>query len=75
MTYFVYGKDGCSYCTNARDLLTTKGLKFTYTDVMTDRTAFEWIIEKGFKTLPVIYKGQTLVGGFTELKESLEKGV
>ena len=42
----IYGTSGCSYCTKARNYLTSKKVAFTYKDVGTDQAANQELGEK-----------------------------
>ncbi|QGZ16223.1 glutaredoxin [Erwinia phage Hena1] len=75
MSYTVYGKDNCPFCTAAKGLLMSKALPFTYLTLGVDYTREE-LIEKCApaipRTVPQIFDGYgSLVGGFTELQASL----
>lgn len=71
--YTIYGKPACAFCEAAKRELTTKGITYNYVDISTDNTARSFVVEdQGYKTVPLIMKGDVLVGGFKELKESLK---
>lgn len=70
--YKVFGKPACAFCEAAKRELTTRGISYEYVDISTDNDAREFVVtEMGFRTVPLIMNGDTLVGGFKELKASL----
>ena len=76
-TYIVYGKDNCSYCTNAKNMLTSRNEKFQYKNLDSDYTLqtlkdlVKDIADIEPKTFPQIIciSGDNVkyIGGFTEL--------
>jgi len=64
----VYGNTTCPYCGAARMLLTKKGVRFEDI-VVSDSAALlaEMQERSGSRTVPQIFVGDTLVGGFDEL--------
>lgn len=71
--YTIYGKPACAFCEAAKRELTTKGLEYNYVDISTDDSARDFVVsDMGFKTVPLIMLGESLVGGFKELKASLK---
>jgi glutaredoxin 3 len=65
--YIIYGKPACSYCTKAKKLLERKGLDYRYVDISKDLEAQEYILSNGFKTVPVVFKEDDLIGGYEDL--------
>lgn len=77
MSYIVYGKENCNYCTAAKELLTAKALPFVYLTLGKDYTK-EQLIEKCSpvipRTVPQIFDGYgNYIGGFTELSASISE--
>ena len=71
MKLTVYGKPQCTYCDKAKALLNSKGIEYTYIDLMEDAEAMAFIRSTGARTVPQIYSGDTLIGGFDNLVEWL----
>ncbi len=67
----VYTMKNCPYCLKAKQLLTQRGIPFTETLVSHDNDAqWESLFQKsGMKTLPQIFHGDQLIGGYQELSE------
>jgi len=64
----IYTKDYCSYCHRAKDLLRTKGAKFTEYDVTNDSLKEKEMRERsGRTTVPEIFVDDHLIGGCDEL--------
>ena len=72
MNVILYTKDNCSYCTNAKLLLTSKGMSYTEYKLGEDFTR-ETLLEMfpSAKTFPVIVIDGFNIGGYVELKEHL----
>lgn len=71
--YVVFGKKNCAGCDQAKALLDSKGIGYQYIDVMTSPSAQQLFREKGFRSVPQIYKdGEHLLGGVEQLKAELE---
>ncbi|MHB8416894.1 MAG: glutaredoxin 3 [Myxococcales bacterium] len=69
----IYTTDYCPYCRNAKALLDRKGVPYQEIDVTGDDEAREKLTaQTGLRTVPQIFVGDTLVGGFSDL-EALEK--
>ena len=59
----------CPYCVKAKSLLNQRGLSFseTYIDDWSDQQWDDLAKKSGMKTVPQIYYGDRLIGGYTEL--------
>ena len=73
MNVILYTKDNCSYCTNAKLLLTSKGMSFTEMKLGEDFTR-ETLLEMfpEVRTFPVIVIDGFNIGGYVQLKEKLD---
>jgi glutaredoxin 3 len=73
MMYKVYTKPDCPYCVKAKSLLKMKGLGFTEVKIGTDVTR-EFVMENfpSMRSVPIITKDDVLIGGYTQLEESLK---
>lgn len=67
----VYSKNHCPYCDQAKALLKNKGIEYSEIKIDEDSTAREFIVAKGHRTVPQIYKdGELFVeGGFQGLSK------
>ena len=64
----VYGKPNCPYCTKATNELYNKDKEYIYVDISANESARNYIKEElGAKTVPQIFDGHFLVGGFEDL--------
>lgn len=72
MNVVLYTKDACSYCTNAKLLLTSKGISFTEYKLGEDFTR-ETLLElfPNARTYPVVVLDGFNIGGYDQLKEQL----
>ena len=72
--YTIYSKPSCSYCLQAKQLLETKQLPFVYKQLGADYTLQELLeVSPTARTFPVILKGEELIGGYSDLVESLKQ--
>lgn len=75
----IYTKNGCTYCTQAKTLLTIRGVKFEEVNVELVDGAKERMLaecaEANYtpRTYPQIWLDGKHVGGFTELKAHFDK--
>jgi glutaredoxin len=72
MKAIVWSKDQCPYCDQAKNLLKMKGIEFEERNVSKDWTR-EQLLEAvpNARTVPQIFLGAELVGGFNELRQRL----
>ena len=65
----IYSKDGCPYCVKAKDLLEQYGIDFNEVRIDEDKTAKDFVVGEGHKTVPQLYVGNTLLveGGYDGL--------
>lgn len=74
MKAIVWSKNQCPYCDQAKALLKQKGIEFEERKIGNG-----WSKEDLLKavptarTVPQIFLGENLIGGFTELKKHLEE--
>jgi|TARA_B110000444_G_C18724258_1_gene540031 glutaredoxin len=55
----------------AKDLMREHHIKFCEVNITNSMEAKRKLKESGYKTVPQIFNGKHLVGGYAELKESL----
>ena len=71
----VYSMLNCPFCVKAKNLLTQRGLPFDI-EMVDDWSDDRWndLVKKSkMKTLPQIYAGETLIGGYSQLEELDQK--
>ena len=81
MTYIVFGKENCSYCTLTKALLDNNDIDYSYKDV-TDANEMKLLLDLAemigvvVKTVPQIFIADdykyTHLGGYKELSETLK---
>ena len=76
MTAIVWSKDQCPYCVQAKQLLDSKGISYEERNISGDSWTKEQLLEAvpTARTLPQIFLDEEYVGGFTELRNKLNKG-
>ena len=65
----IYTTTYCPYCSAAKALLDSKGVKFKEIDVTKDPAAKRRIMEEtAWKTVPIILINEKLIGGYDQLR-------
>jgi glutaredoxin len=59
----VYSKPQCPFCDRAKQLLESRGVKYTVIDVSVTPGAKEYLVDQGLRSVPQIYRGTTLIPG------------
>jgi glutaredoxin 3 len=65
----VYTAENCPYCIKAKNLLKDRGIAFSEVLIGWDDDA-QWdalFVKSKMKTVPQIFNGDALIGGYTEL--------
>ena len=67
----LYTTDYCPYCQMAKQLLQQREVEFEEIYVSRDdqKTRTDLYRQSGMKTMPQIFSGEQLIGGYTELSE------
>ncbi|MCM2323468.1 MAG: glutaredoxin 3 [Oligoflexia bacterium] len=67
----IYTTDSCPYCTRAKALLQQRGVPFEEIRISWDDDAAwdELSRRSGMQTVPQIFAGDRLIGGYTELAQ------
>lgn len=73
--YRIYGKESCTWCDRAKELLSNLKIPYNYVDINQDEEARAFVIESGAKTVPQIYYKGSLLGGYEKLKEHLDETI
>jgi glutaredoxin 3 len=64
----IYTKESCPFCVRAKQLLTQKGVAFVEHNLEGKPDELEALKKKtGWRTVPQIFIGGELIGGFSEL--------
>ena len=74
MTFTVYSKDGCPYCTKVEQVLQLAEIKYVIYKLNRDYTREEFYEKFGQgSTFPRVVKDDTLIGGCTETVKYLRE--
>jgi glutaredoxin 3 len=66
----IYTTQGCSYCTNAKELLSKKGIKYEEIKVDKDPNKLNEMVKLSKKrSFPQIFIDQESIGGFDDLSK------
>ena len=74
ITFTIYTTPICPYCNAAKALLNQKGIAFREIDVSDDAEFDALIRRTGWKTVPQIFIGEKMIGGFQELAKLASVG-
>lgn len=64
MSITVYSKPACVQCTATTRALDNKGLAYEVIDVSADQTAYEHVVNLGYRQVPVVEAGDAHWSGF-----------
>lgn len=68
-------KNPCPFCDRAKNLLDGKGLAYEVLDLTDKMDELDaWKQKTGWKTVPMIFINDELVGGYTDLKALDDEG-
>lgn len=68
-------KNPCPFCDRAKNLLDAKGIAFDVLDLTGKPEELDaWKEKTGWKTVPMIFINDNLVGGYTDLKALDDEG-
>ena len=69
--WIIYTQSSCIFCDMAKELLENHGQEYTEITIDKDNEAKNYV--KGFaKTVPQIFLGEQLIGGYQELSEHVQ---
>lgn len=75
MIYTVIGRENCSFCDKATDLIEASGNRYSYYGIDSDPWTKTLMLKAGYTTVPIIFDAEGKeVGGYTDLKELLDDG-
>ncbi len=72
----IFGREGCGFCTRAKQLCELKQLDYRYIDIHHEgisKEDLEKTVGKPVDTVPQIFHGQQHIGGFTEFAAFVER--
>lgn len=69
MNVKIYTRDDCPYCVRAKDFFAKKSIQVQEVKVGRDIARDDYAALTGMKTVPAIYIGNKLIGGYTDLVE------
>lgn len=65
MSIVEYGKKNCMKCKMTKKWLVNHNIPFKYIDIEEDEESFNMLKDKGYKTLPIVFKdGEFFFSGF-----------
>jgi glutaredoxin len=69
MTLIIYSKNNCPFCEQAKALLKSKNIDFKEINIETNAAGRDVLVEHGLRSVPQIFDGELLIGGFDKLKD------
>ena len=71
----LYTKQGCKYCSMARNLLERTGIIYNFEDISNNPTIQQKLLnETGQRTVPYIFMQGKFIGGYSDLAEMKNDG-
>lgn len=71
----IYTKDNCPYCSAAKALLAGKGVAYTEINLQSKPDELAALKNRtGLRTVPQIFIGDVLIGGFTDMEKLDQEG-
>jgi glutaredoxin len=65
----VYSKNNCPFCDQAKALLKSKNIDFKEVNIETNAAGRDVLLERSLRSVPQVFDGELLIGGFDKLKE------
>ena len=62
----------CAYCDKAKALLDSQGIAYTEYDLSANEGSIELFKILGYKTIPIITRGDRVIGGCVDLEKYLK---
>lgn len=56
MSVIVYSKNNCPACERTKGMLKSRGIQFEVKNIDSDLDAMDFVVAKGHRAMPVIYK-------------------
>jgi glutaredoxin 3 len=71
----LYSKDYCPYCTLAKNILNSLNIAYEEIDIThKPETIYELMKKSGMRTVPQIFIGEELIGGYDDLSRLYREG-
>ncbi len=71
----IYTKNYCPYCTQAKALLKSQNIEFEEIDITDKPEVMDELVKKsGMMTVPQIFAGEKLLGGYTDIAKLNDEG-
>ena len=69
----IYGKDNCSWCVKAKELVAKSSVPFTYKTLTKDKyQQIVHTVDENIKTVPIIFIDGEYIGGYEELVKAFK---
>lgn len=63
----IYGKSRCPFCTKSTTYCKTNNLTYEYHSLDDFPSLRDIVVQAGMSTVPCIFDGENLIGGYTDL--------
>jgi glutaredoxin len=74
LIYTVIGRENCTFCDKATDMIEEKGYGYSYYGIDSDPWTKTLMLKAGYKTVPIIFdENGKEIGGYSDLKEHLDE--
>jgi glutaredoxin len=63
----IYGKEVCPFCVKAKKFCDEQEMEYRYIDIEKELEHRQTVIDAGMRSVPCIFDGDELIGGYSEL--------
>lgn len=70
--WVIVGRDNCKWCDEAKKLMAERGIAYTYLDIKQFDGLLAFLTASGLNTVPQVFYSGVNIGGFEDLKGTLE---
>lgn len=70
--WIVYGHEQCPWCVKVKELLSARGVPFSYVNVRENEWAKALLVDQGLKTVPQVFRDGLRIGGYEDVAQWLE---
>lgn len=69
----IYGTQQCPWCDRAKELVSSNGFEYIYTDVGESKEAQRMFRQNGYRTVPQVYHNGVHIGGYEATQQFLKE--
>jgi glutaredoxin len=69
----IYGTQQCPWCDRAKELVSSNGFEYIYTDVGESEEAQQMFRQNSYRTVPQVYHNGVHIGGYEATQQFLKE--